>query len=96
MQSPSLHPEVANLAPSGPALTVYDEEHAVTYMRMLDADAEGADSREVSRIVLHVDPERDPDRARGHSTVISRGPTKWASSIGYWQLLGREWPSRSQ
>jgi hypothetical protein len=25
-------------------------------MRMLDADAEGADWREVARIVLHIDP----------------------------------------
>jgi hypothetical protein len=35
------------------AHTPYDKEHAITYMRMLDADAEGADWREVSRIVLH-------------------------------------------
>jgi len=35
-----------------------------TYMRMLDADAEGADWREVARIVLHIDPVREPDRAR--------------------------------
>jgi hypothetical protein len=33
-------------------------------MRMLDADAEGADWREVARIVLHIDPDRGPDRAR--------------------------------
>jgi len=31
-------------------LTVYDEQHAVTYVRMLDAEAEGADWREVSRM----------------------------------------------
>jgi hypothetical protein len=30
----------------------------VTYDRMLDADAEGDDWREVSRIVLHIDAER--------------------------------------
>jgi len=61
---PPLDPDVADLAPSDPVLTVYDEQHAVTYMRMLDADAEGADWREVARIVLHIDPEREPDRAR--------------------------------
>ena len=38
---PPLDPDVADLAPSGPLLTAYDEEHAITYMRMLDADAEG-------------------------------------------------------
>ena len=32
-------------------------------MRLLDAD-EGADSREVARIVLHIALDREPDRAR--------------------------------
>ena len=59
-----LDPDVADLAPSGPALTAYDERDAITYMRLLDADAEGADWREVGRIVLHIDPDREPDRAR--------------------------------
>jgi hypothetical protein len=54
--------DVADLTPNDPALTGYDEEHLVTYLRMLDA--EGADWREVSRIALHIDAEREPDRAR--------------------------------
>jgi len=61
---PPLNPEVADLAPSDQALTAYDQQHAVTYMRLLDTDAEGADWREVARIVLLIDPEREPDRAR--------------------------------
>ena len=61
---PPLDPDLADLAPSEPALTPYDQEHAVTYMRMLDADAEGADWREVARVVLHIDSDREPDRAR--------------------------------
>jgi hypothetical protein len=36
---------VLDLASSDHALTAYDHEHAVTYMRLLDADAEGADWR---------------------------------------------------
>jgi hypothetical protein len=55
---PLRNPIVAELAPSGPALTKYDEEHAITYVRMLDADADGADWRDVSRIVLRIDPDR--------------------------------------
>jgi hypothetical protein len=31
---------------------------------MLDTNADGADWREVSRIVLHIDAEREPDPAR--------------------------------
>jgi hypothetical protein len=67
-------------------LTVYDEEHAITYMRMLDADAEGADWREVSRIVLHIDPEREPDRARrAFDSHLARA--RWAAREGYRHLL---------
>ena len=40
---PPLNPDVADFAPSVPTLTAYDHEHAITYMRMLDADAKGAD-----------------------------------------------------
>ena len=85
MRQPPLDPDVADLAPAGSALTVYDEEHIVTYLRMLDADAEGADWREVSRIVLHIDPEREPDRARrAFESHLARA--KWATAVGYRHL----------
>jgi hypothetical protein len=45
-------------------LTAYDEEQVVTYLRLLGADQEGADWREVSRIVLHIDPDHEADRAQ--------------------------------
>jgi len=61
---PLRNPDVADMAPNGPTLTSYDKDHAVTYIRMLDAEKDGADWREVSQIVLHIDPEREPDRAR--------------------------------
>src|SRR5215831_17625144 len=61
---PPLNPDVADFAPSVPELTPYDHDHAITYMRMLDADAEGADWREVAQIVLHIDSEREPGRAK--------------------------------
>jgi len=44
---------------------LYDEEHVITYLRLLDADAKGGDWREVARIVLHPDPDRESDRATG-------------------------------
>jgi hypothetical protein len=55
MQLPPLDPDVTDTAPSSVALTAYDEEHLVTYLRLLDADAEGADWHDVARIVLHLD-----------------------------------------
>jgi hypothetical protein len=45
-----------------PKLTDYDDEYITTYLRMLDAAAEGADWREVARIVLHRDPDGNAER----------------------------------
>jgi len=71
MKETQLNPQVAALAPARPTLSMYDEEHIIPYLRLLDADAEGAD---VSRIVLHIDPDRDADRARRPSKAIYRAP----------------------
>jgi len=46
MKKPPLDPDVADVAPTNSGLTTYDEEHIITYLRLLDADAEGADWRE--------------------------------------------------
>lgn len=77
---------VADVAPSNPSLTPYDQEHRVTYMRLLDAEADGADWREVARIVLHIDPEHEPDRAlRAFDSHLARA--KWMARHGYRQIL---------
>jgi hypothetical protein len=47
VQKPPLDPDVADTAPSDSVLTVYDEEHLITYLRLLDTDAQRADWREV-------------------------------------------------
>ena len=81
MKQPPLDPDVADTAPSDATLTVYDEEHIVTYLRMLDADADGADWRDVARIVLHLDPDREPDRAwKAFESHLARA--KWISGHG--------------
>ena len=86
MKQPPLDPDIADLAPAGSVLTAYDEEHLVTYLRMLDAEQDGADWREVSRIVLHIEPEQDPDRAqRAFDSHLARA--KWMAREGYRLLL---------
>ncbi|MGJ4973456.1 DNA -binding domain-containing protein [Bradyrhizobium sp. HKCCYLRH1073] len=86
MPKPPLDPDVADLVPVDEVLTEYDEEHLVTYLRLLDAVEAGADWREVSRIVLHRDPDAEPDRAR--QTYDSRlARARWLSEIGYQSLL---------
>ena len=86
MQKPPLDPDVADTAPSDAVLTVYDEEHIITYLRLLDADAQGADWRAVARIVLHLDPEHESDRARrAFDSHLSRA--RWMTEHGYRHLL---------
>ena len=45
-------------------ITRYDQEHFITYARLLDAETAGADWHEVVRLVLQRDPEREPDLSR--------------------------------
>jgi len=86
MQKPPLDPDVTDTAPSNSALTVYDEQHVITYLRLLDADAAGADWRDVARVVLHLDPEHESDRARrAFDSHLSRA--KWMMEHGYRHLL---------
>ncbi|GGF11746.1 hypothetical protein GCM10011611_16760 [Aliidongia dinghuensis] len=86
MQPPPLDPPVADLAPDASILTGYDEKHLITYLRLLDAEAEGADWREVARIVLHIDPDCEPDRAhRAWESHLARA--RWMTEHGYCHLL---------
>jgi len=86
MQKPLLDPDVDDSAPDDTTLTIYDEEHIITYMRLLDADAAGADWRKVAKIVLHIDPDREPDRAR-HAFESHLARAKWMTEHGYRHLL---------
>jgi hypothetical protein len=82
----SSHPiPVANHAPKGAAITSYDRAHAPTYLRLLDAAAEGAPWEEACRIILGIDPVMEPERAaQAHRSHLERA--KWISKEGY-----REW-----
>jgi type VI secretion system activator RovC-like protein len=86
MPSPPLNPHVADVAPNESALTAYDQEHLVTYLRLLDAEADNADWREVAQLVLHIDPSTEPDRARrAYDSHLARA--KWMTEHGYRHLL---------
>jgi len=73
-------------------VTQYDIEHAVVYARLLDADAERADWREVSKIVLRIDPEKEVARAQlAYQSHLARA--KWMTHTGYGHLLRIDIPS---
>ena len=81
-----LDPDVDDEAPTDDTITAYDEQHYVTYLRLLDADAEGANWTEVARIVLHRDPASDVVRTRRcWESHLARA--KWMTKIGYRRIL---------
>lgn len=81
-----LNPDVDDAAPAGETITIYDERHFITYLRLLDAKAEGADWKEVARIVLHRDPVSDEARTRRcWESHLARA--QWLSREGYWRIL---------
>ncbi|QRZ15743.1 DUF2285 domain-containing protein [Paracoccus methylovorus] len=74
------------IPPQSERLTGYDEAHLTTYLRLLDAEEEGADWREVARIVFGLDVDADPGRAkRIHDSHLARA--RWMTEAGYRQLL---------
>ena len=86
MGQPSTDPPVADQAPTADVLTAYDQNHAVVYLRLLDAEAEGADWAEVARLVLQIDPIREPERARlAWKTHLELA--KWMTRHGFQHLL---------
>lgn len=77
---------LVDVPPEAQHLTPYDEAHLSTYLRLLDADAEGADWREAAAIVLGLDTDAEPIRAREvHARHLARA--KWVRDEGYRDLL---------
>lgn len=73
-------------APTGDELTDYDRSHIKLYMRLFDADADGADWREVVKGLFGIDPAKEPQRARHvHDTHLTRA--RWMTRTGYRHLL---------
>ncbi len=75
-------------APADDRITAYDECHFVTYLRILDAAAEGADWSQVAAVVFGLDAATEPDRARQvHDSHLARA--RWLTEQGYKHLLDK-------
>lgn len=73
--------------PDGATLTSYDRAHLKLYLRLLDADAEGADWTEVVELLFDICPKAEPERAKQvHSAHLARA--KWMTQSGFSELLG--------
>ncbi|QMW21634.1 DNA -binding domain-containing protein [Sandaracinobacteroides saxicola] len=78
-----------DIAPEVPIITPYDEAHLTDYLRLLDADADGADWREAIAIIFGIDPAREPERAEQmYASHLARA--RWMTEVGYAHLLARD------
>lgn len=81
-------PQLQDAPPQADTVTDYDLSHSKTYLRLLDALADGADWQDAARIVLGLDPKSDAVRAREiHDAHLARA--QWMTRSGYRDLLKR-------
>ena len=88
---PDTKPALRDAPPLADHVTDYDLAYAQEYLRLLDADREGACWQEAAGIVLELDCEADAERAqRIHSAHLSRA--LWMTREGWKDLLRRKRP----
>lgn len=88
MPKPATETSIADDVPWSDALTAYDEAHLVVYLRLLDAETAGASPDELARVVLGLDPSKEPQRAeRALASHLRRA--RWMAEHGYRHLLAR-------
>ena len=81
-------PPFETYPPHDEGVTSYDERHLVTYLRLLDAEAEGADWREAVSIIFAIDVAKDPVLAKAvYDSHLARA--RWMTEAGYRDLLKR-------
>lgn len=72
--------------PFSETITSYDRQHMKLYMRLVDANRDGADWREAVHILFGLDPNSDPKRWRSiHDAHLARG--RWMLEHGYRELV---------
>lgn len=73
--------------PGGAAMTAYDEAHARLYLRLLDAEAQGADWKDVVETLFGITAASEPDRAaKVYRAHVDRA--KWMTRSGFCEFLG--------
>jgi hypothetical protein len=86
LTKPRVDAPILDQAPTDDKLTDYDRLHLITYIRLLDADADGIPWEEASRSILHINPDAEPKRARrAHRSHLARA--QWMTRVGYHQIL---------
>ncbi|RUT97668.1 DUF2285 domain-containing protein [Mesorhizobium sp. USDA-HM6] len=85
LQSKSTVPVAAEV-PWSNSLTAYDKEHSTIYLRFLDAAADDANYEEMADLILGIDPQLEPERARKAArSHLDRA--NWMVTTGYSELF---------
>jgi len=72
--------------PTGDALTAYDREHMVLYLRLLDSARDGACWREAMQMLFQLDPDCEPGKCRQiYDAHLARA--QWMCDHGYQELI---------
>lgn len=80
-------PPIIDDVPWSEGITEYDESHLVVYLRLLDAEADGATPEDMARVVLGIDPTKEPQRAaKAVESHLRRA--KWMSEQGHQRFSG--------
>lgn len=67
-------------------VNAYDEQHLAVYLRLLMAEEEGADWREVVQVIFGLDAAQEPTRAKVvHESHLARA--RWMTEAGFRHLL---------
>lgn len=80
--------QLQDAPPQADTVTDYDLSHSKTYLRLLDAHADGADWQDAARIILGLDPATDPFRV-GQIYGAHLARAQWMTRSGYRDLLQR-------
>jgi hypothetical protein len=82
------NPELRDQPPASDTLTDYDRAHLKLYIRLLDAEAAGADWREATDVLFGFDADVETRRAEAvYKAHLARA--KWMTDHGYRQLLAQ-------
>tara|TARA_Y100001968_G_scaffold40513_1_gene30761 strand:- start:241 stop:498 length:258 start_codon:yes stop_codon:yes gene_type:complete len=82
-------PDFMHRPPQADSVTAYDEAHFVTYLRLLDAAADGAAWEEIARVVFGVDPSAEAEQAKAmYDSHLERA--RWMARSGYKQIAIRD------
>jgi hypothetical protein len=77
---------IADEVPWSDHVTDYDRAHFGEYLRLLDADADGASLEVKARHILLLDPVKEPERAR-RAVESHMKRAEWMTEVGYKDLL---------